>query len=105
MVVYITIGNTDDKLTQPEWAQFVSDVGAAVSRVAGLPGGAMHGAWTSGNHLPWQNACWCLEMPAVYAHVEMLKSRMGQLARRYGQDSIAWAESETQFITPAGDDQ
>lgn len=101
MVVYITIGNSDDKLSQERWSQFVSDVGGAVSRVAGLPGARMRGAWTSGNHLPWQNACWCLQLPDADVHVEMLRSRLGQLARKYGQDSIAWAEAATEFITPA----
>lgn len=101
-VVYITIGNTDDKLTQGEWSEFVGAVGVAVSRVSGLPGGAIHGAWHSLPDRPWQNACWCIDLPTAAAHVDMLRMRLGQLARKYRQDSIAWSVAETEFIGPAG---
>jgi hypothetical protein len=101
-VAYITIGNSDDKLTQQEWSDFVAAVGVAVARVARMPGGGIHGAWLSSADRPWQNACWCLQLPAADAHVEILRARLGQLARKYRQDSIAWAESEPQFIGPTG---
>ncbi len=99
-VVYITIGNSDDKLSQQEWSQFVTEVGGSISRVASMPGGQLHGVWGSANHMPWQNACWCLQLPDRDSHVEMLRMRLAQLARRFRQDSIAWAEATTQFIGP-----
>lgn len=99
-VVYITIGNSDDKLSQAQWADFVTAMDVAVGRAAALPFGRLHGAWTSGNHQPWQNACWCLELPADERFAAVLRVRLGQLARRYGQDSIAWVAGDTEFIGP-----
>jgi hypothetical protein len=101
-VVYISIGNSDDKLTQRQWSGFVAAVGGAVSRAAVMPGGRVHGAWTSGNHLPHQNACWCLQLPADERFVTVLRVRLGRLARRFRQHSIAWAVADTEFIGPTG---
>jgi hypothetical protein len=41
--VYLSIGNSDDKLTQAEWAEYVADMaGAVVCRAK-----QVHGTWFS----------------------------------------------------------
>ncbi len=93
--VYIGIGNTDNKLTQQEWAAFIEDVEIVLT---GLP---MHGAWFSRPDAPWQNACWLVDLSEkTPGYATDLKVVMGHLAARYNQDSIAWAEAATTFIPP-----
>lgn len=95
MIVYISIGNSDDKLTQADWAGFIQDVHDAANDAAI----AMHGEWFSAPASPWQNACWCVELhdPDAFA----LAGELGRLCAIYGQDSIAWAEvAKTEFLSP-----
>jgi len=92
--VYISIGNSDDKLTQREWAGFVEEVRQGIRNLA-YP---MHGEWFSANESPYQNACWCVEVRPVM--VDRLKERMGSIAKAYRQGSIAWAEANTEFLAP-----
>lgn len=97
--VYVSIGNSDDKLSQAQWAQFVQEVDASVRHH-----GEVHGAWLSPPASPWQNACWCVE----YAHldawptqVDEQKRWLSRVAQKFHQDSIAWAECPTtEFLTP-----
>jgi len=56
LTVYISIGNSDDKLTQAEWSQYVVEI---IARVVSI--GHTHGAWFSLPHTAYQNACWCVE--------------------------------------------
>ena len=100
MIVYISIGNSDDKLSQAEWANFVREVEEEIdSRTVGV-----HGRWFSSPRSPFQNACWCIELDHVKA--AWIRRELARLARVYRQDSIAWAEAPaTEFISPeAGDD-
>jgi hypothetical protein len=93
--VYISIGNPDDKLTQARWSAFHDKVGAAV-RGHALQ---VYGDWASASTDPWQNACICFEIG--HETSERLRMDLAELAAEYGQDSIAWAEADTRFITPA----
>lgn len=89
--VTIQIGNTDNKLSQQDWAEFVQathDVihdGLEVHFYAPSPGDAK-----------WQNACWvCV---AEDAQIKTLTARLAPLCRDYEQDSIAVTIGETKFI-------
>ncbi|WP_336214428.1 hypothetical protein [Nonomuraea sp. LPB2021202275-12-8] len=93
--VYVSIGNSDDKLSQREWADFVREVGFALMKYAGV----QHGFWLSPPHLPWQNACWCVEVAPSMERP--LRAELAQWCGAYRQDSIAWAEATTDFITPS----
>lgn len=93
--VYISIGNSDDKLTQAEWAEFYAATNFAIRDDAHV----VHGQWLSGPVSPWQNACWCVEVPDRNAF--RLRQRLADLAHTYRQGSIAWAEATTEFIGPA----
>lgn len=94
ITAYVSIGNSDDKLTQKEWAQFVAAIQARVKPLAS----AAHGEWFSDAHAPWQNACWCLEFPnntLVFARVRKI---LAEIRDEFRQDSIALAVAETEFI-------
>ena len=93
--VYISIGNSDDKLTQNEWCAFVEDVRQALRNLAL----AQHAEWFSASDSPWQNACWCVEVREVM--VRDLRNRLATIAKAYYQESIAWAVAEPEFIQAA----
>lgn len=107
ITVYISIGNSDDKLTQQEWAAYFSITARVVQ---GLADG-VHGQWVSEPASAWQNACWCIEIDpnreivnkhgATTGVADWLRIRLGELAAEYRQDSIAWATARTEFIKPA----
>lgn len=95
---YISIGNSDDKLPQMEWAAYCHRVNVEVRKHAM----AVHGHWFSEPSQPWQNACWCIE---IYQprYVPELKGALTDIAETYNQESIAWAAvAELEFLRPGG---
>lgn len=92
--VYVSIGNSDDKLTQREWHDFVFAVDAV------MHSGRVHGQWYSRADAQWQNACWCVEFSGDVL-IEYVKEHLRELAARFQQDSIAWADAKTIFLEPA----
>lgn len=95
--VYVSYGNSDDKLTQKEWSDLCIKVHMAVNSW----GSEVHGVWTSHADASYQNACICFDIrEGVWA--QELKSRLMQLATDYRQDSIVWAEATTTFLRGAG---
>lgn len=95
ITVYVSIGNSDDKLTQADWAAFHSKVNTLLGVVASH----VHGRWSSLPTAPWQNACWCIEVEP--AKTAALRVSLAECARYWRQDSIAWAEANTEFIEGA----
>lgn len=93
MIVYVSIGNSDDRLTQAEWADFVQ----AVRNVAAAYPKAVHGEWFSAPNSPYQNACWCLEFDNV-ADASEARTSLTIQRKHFRQDSVAWAVAETEFI-------
>ena len=99
MIVYISIGNSDDRLTQCAWSHFVLDMSAEVTSL-----GLLRGAWFSLSTSAYQNACWCVEFSGPDAQAEAnvvaeAKKVTAELAAEYKQDSIAWAVAPlTEFI-------
>jgi hypothetical protein len=92
-VVYVSIGNSDDKLTQAEWSEFCT-------RTLGfLQGEAsrVHAVWYSRPDAPFQNAAICFEVD-LEQQEEPIKGVLRQLAAAYDQDSIAWAIAQTEFL-------
>lgn len=92
MIVYLSIGNSDDKLTQFEWSSFVHEVARDVARR-----GHVHGEWFSLPQAAYQNACWCIEFSDA-ANESDARQAASRLRKSYGQDSVAWAVAETEFI-------
>jgi hypothetical protein len=101
MIVYISIGNSDDKLSQMEWGRFYRKVDLTIQHIRQL-GGTIHGRWVSQSTDYWQNACWCVEFIQTPPHfVAALEQDLAKLAADFGQDSIAWAVvGEMKFLGP-----
>lgn len=96
MYVYISIGNSDDKLKQSEWSDFCNDTNDAVE----VFGFQTHGVWFSTPAGPWQNACWCFEIRSD--KIPGMKRHLSAIARTYSQDWISWVQSpDTETIHPA----
>lgn len=93
MTIYVSIGNSDDKLSQLEWSAFAGQVQALISSLATQ----IHGVWFSPSGSAFQNACFCFELASM-ADAQEVKTRLARLAGHYRQDSIAWAEATTEFI-------
>jgi len=89
--VTIQIGNSDDKLTQAQWAHFLRRVDNAVSRRAKQ----VHFCGTSHPDSEWQNAAWVFEI----GENESLRlyDDMKVFCEMFNQDSIAWTEGKTIF--------
>lgn len=92
MIVYLSAGNSDDKLSQAEWSAYVVEV---ITQVASI--GHTHGAWYSLPNAPFQNACWCVEFRKV-SDVAEAREVATEIRQKYRQDSMAWAVAETEFI-------
>lgn len=102
MIVYISIGNSDDKLSQNQWSAFCINVDAALNLAIRYAGATVHGRWHSLPNEQWQNACWCIEFVDGNGSINEYRSELRRLAGVFGQDSIAWAEVErTEFLMEA----
>ena len=93
---YICIGNSDNKLTQQEWAFFIKDVDDF------LHPSVIHGRWFSAPDAPFQNACWCIDTTEASPDaLKQVKLRLGLLGKRYKQDEIAWTEGAYEALKDA----
>lgn len=93
MTVHIAIGNSDNRLTQQQWAAYWYEV----DRLVQFTAPHIHGAWLSASASPYQNACWGFELGTGNLRGRM-QDVLREIAGRYGQDSIAWNESDTEFL-------
>ena len=106
ITAYVSIGNSDDKLTQKEWAKFF----AKTRILMNSNNFTVHGEWHSLPQAQWQNACWCVEYDEdlrlvnkegdVVTLGDHFIRRLMELAAEFRQDSIAWAKADTAFIAP-----
>jgi hypothetical protein len=92
ITVYISVGNSDDRLTQQEWFTYLQVVDEAISETSER----RHGLWYSASRSPFQNACWCVELTPTSAR--MLQDMLRDIRREFQQDSIAWAVATTEFV-------
>jgi len=123
---YISIGNSNDRLSQREWASFIADVKQLIELRSDAGILQIHGTWYSGPDQPQQNANWCVEIlpPTWYAKTEptaslvsshiaarerrrqldmherriALQEELATLCRRYRQDTFAWATAEVELV-------
>jgi len=89
----IQIGNSDDKLTQAQWAHFFKRVDNAVRSRASQ----IHFSGTSHPSAEWQNAAWIFEIEETPSL--RLYDEMKVFCEMFNQDSIAWTEGKTIFAT------
>ncbi len=93
MIVYASIGNSDDKLSQEEWSNFVQYFRSEVLEWADT----IHGSWFSEPDAPYQNACWCMEFDRIIDAERAMQEAIA-LRMQYRQDSVAWAVAVTKFV-------
>ena len=91
MSLVIQIGNSDDKLTQKQWAAFVLEVRDLVEQSTQI-----HFWGASVNYEPWQNLC-CVCDPGSH-NLEFVLERLTIIRKRYQQDSVAVVIGEPKFI-------
>jgi hypothetical protein len=95
MIVYISIGNSDDKLTQRQWSEYIIEVKEYLKNCKVK----YHGDWYSLPSSPYQNACFCVEFNLGYIIIYKVKEALGDIAHEFRQDSVAWVEATaTEFI-------
>lgn len=89
--VVIQIGNSDDKLTQMQWAAFVARLRDCVER----HDARIHFWGASANYEPWQNLCCvCESNGAMYP----MLSEISEIRKEFKQDSVAVTIGGTEFI-------
>lgn len=101
MTVWVSIGNSDNKLTQRQWSSFCKSVETLIEHNSNvLIVAVAHSLPNSA----FQNAHWAFDMPAVVppstkdAVYAEIKVRLTELARLWDQNHIAWTEGDTEFI-------
>jgi hypothetical protein len=93
ITVYVSVGNSDDKLSQADWSAFVQQTRIALSGHAR----ETHGEWYSLPDQPYQNACFCVVL--ADDHAPLVREDLTRLRVAWGQQSVAWAEVPvTEFI-------
>lgn len=90
--VIIQIGNSDNKLTQQEWAYYIKDIDQIIYDL----GLTVHFRGGSPFDTRWQNSCWVCEINEN--SVANLKSWLEIRRESYNQESIALTIGETQFV-------
>ena len=91
MTMTIQFGNSDDKLTQAQWADYVRAVRNAVS----LHGDQIYFLGYPPGCEPWQNCCIvCL----VSLERDKLIEHLTTIRKHFRQDSIAITEGVTNFL-------
>ncbi|WP_367139374.1 hypothetical protein [Saccharothrix sp. HUAS TT1] len=92
--VYVSIGNSDDRLTQAQWSRYAEQFVQTVRRHAVR----VHGEWFSAPTAPWQNACVAFEIDLDGQAA--LRRTLTALRAEFHQDSIAWAvvRDQVEFV-------
>ena len=91
----VLIGNSDDKLSQCEWALFCAYVQGAVDQFSE----AVHFGGFTSPAARYQTACFVAEF--TQERLEYLKANLAEYAEEFRQDSVAVVVGETQFIPAA----
>lgn len=91
--VIVQIGNSDDKLPQKRWSEFVMGTDDLIQELADK----VHFSGASGSAAPWQNACWVLMCDEVVLR-DSLVPLLRNLADVFHQESIAVTIGDTRFI-------
>jgi hypothetical protein len=93
MVIQIgNSGNSDDKLAQQQWSNYVSQMYSKIMMYAE----EVHFSGGSQFDAPWQNACFVFEIGK--SHCTGLSIELKSIRENFNQDSIALTQGETSFI-------
>ena len=91
--VAILIGNSDDRLTQAQWANYVNTMRHQISRHVE----EIHCESLTASDSSRQSACFVVSTMNT-ASKSGLRSAVIQVRRQFNQDSVAWLEGKTELI-------
>lgn len=91
----IQIGNSDDKLSQADWSEFIDALGKLLVTHAS----EIHFMGYSSPTTRWQTCCVVFNLREGLG--ASLVKELGELARDFRQESIALTMGQTMFIRPA----
>lgn len=91
--IVVQIGNTDDKLSQKEWSEFIDRMEFAIRRSSET----VHFCGGPDTGMPWQNYCWIFTLWSSFS-IRRLEEDLTEIRKRYKQDSIAVIVGKTEFI-------
>ena len=90
--IVVQIGNSDNKLPQAEWADFVRQVDGIIREQAK----AVHFFGGTENWASWQRVCWVFDCDG--ARSAILKTHLTEIRKKFRQDAAAFTEGETEFV-------
>ena len=90
--IVVQIGNSDNKLPQEEWAQFVQRVDHIVREYAKT----VYFFGGTENWAVWQRVCWVFDGEGLQS--DNFKKRLTEIRKEFRQDAAAFTEGETEFI-------
>lgn len=90
MDICIQIGNTDNKLTQQDWANYIKDIYELC-----VEHGTVHFSGGSSAEKHYQNYCFCV---SGVDRTVLLKGRIEKIRAHFKQDSVAWLHGKTDFV-------
>lgn len=105
--IYISIGNSDNKLSQKDWIQLIRQVKMSVRDYQPVQ---IYGEWYSAPDSQFQNACFAfskgtrLRQQTNLAAFTKLCQEMALIAQHYSQDAITVATAQTAFISAPKED-
>ena len=90
--ISILIGNSDNKLTQAYWADYIAEIDNVVTNHANV----IHFTGGSAYYSPYQNACFVFEIQEE--KIKWLLEKVTRIRKSYSQDSVAVITGTTEFI-------
>ena len=92
MLISVQAGNSDNKLTQQEWSDFVRQLDAILDAHET----ARHFFGGSETYAKWQNVCFVCEVKAE--ELESLKESLKDCREFYHQDSVCLLVGKAEFV-------
>lgn len=92
--ITIQIGNSDNKLRQVEWADFIEQI----EKIIRVKAAAIHFSGGSDPRASWQNFCWVFEASYSVQEWQQFLSALQVHGKMFSQDSIAVTVGETKFV-------
>jgi hypothetical protein len=90
--ITVQIGNSDDRLAQCQWKDYVNQVHEMIL----IWGGEIHFSAPSVGWADWQNACWVFTMTSK--KYRGLRLRLKDIRVNHKQDSMAITVGDTEFV-------
>jgi hypothetical protein len=96
MTITIQIGNSDNRLTQQRWADFVAAVSDRLESYVEGRLAEIHFFGAPHTWAQWQNAAWVVQLDSEC--LTSFRTELAYIARKFDQDSIALTVGITEFV-------